>query len=182
MVRENRYTEKELIDGCRVRKRNIQEAMYNAYAKKMFSVCLAYAKDRTAAKDILQEGFLKIFNKIDQYDNSGTLEGWIRKIITNTAIDHFRKHQRENVFVQMENEQKEPPLSNDILDKINADELLFFRLATLHNLTYLTDFMARIRTALAEGNFPKLVHEQAARAMASESPSPSADSMAGVQA
>lgn len=104
----------------------MQEAMYKAYAKKMFSICLAYAKDRTAAKDILQEGFLKIFNKIDQYESSGTLEGWIRKIITNTAIDHFRKHQRENVFVQLENEQKEPPLSNDILDKINADELLFF--------------------------------------------------------
>jgi queuine tRNA-ribosyltransferase len=65
---------------------------------------------------------------------------------------------------------------------LRADELLFFRLATLHNLTYLTDFMARIRAALAEGNFPKLVREQAARATASESPSSSADSMAGVQA
>jgi len=65
---------------------------------------------------------------------------------------------------------------------LRADELLFFRLATVHNLTYLTDFMARIRTALAEGNFPRLVHEQAARAMAVESPSSSTDSMAGVQA
>jgi queuine tRNA-ribosyltransferase len=65
---------------------------------------------------------------------------------------------------------------------LRADELLFFRLATLHNLTFLTDFMARIRTALAEGNFPRLVREQAARAMAAESPQSSTDSMAEVQA
>jgi queuine tRNA-ribosyltransferase len=59
---------------------------------------------------------------------------------------------------------------------LRADELLFFRLATLHNLTFLTDFMARIRAALAEGKFPRLVRDQAARVA-----SP-ADSMAGVQA
>jgi queuine tRNA-ribosyltransferase len=59
---------------------------------------------------------------------------------------------------------------------LRADELLFYRLATLHNLTFLTDFMARIRAALAEGNFPRLVSEQAARV-----PSP-ANSMAGIQA
>ena len=123
---EKTYSEKELVDGCRSNSRLYQEALYRAYAKKMFSVCLAYAKDRAAAKDILQEGFVKIFSRIDQYENSGSLEGWIRRIIANTAIDHFRKHQRENVFVPMDHSGQEPTLSNDTLDKINADELLYF--------------------------------------------------------
>jgi RNA polymerase sigma factor (sigma-70 family) len=120
------YTEKEIIDGCRTSQRIFQEALYRNFAKKMFSVCLAYAKDRSAAKDILQEGFLKIFAKIDQYDNTGSLEGWVRKVITNTAIDHFRKHQREDVFVKMDSGNQETAIHNEMLEKINADELLYF--------------------------------------------------------
>ena len=64
------------------------------YASKMFGVCLTYTKDRELAQDILHDGFFKVFKKFDKYDSAWSLNAWIRRIIVNTAIDHFRKTNR----------------------------------------------------------------------------------------
>lgn len=66
--------------------------MYEQHYKKMMGICLRYSKDRDEAKDILHESFIKIFEKIDLFENKGSLEGWIRKVVVNTAIDHCRKN------------------------------------------------------------------------------------------
>ena len=59
------------------------------------SVCYRYARDEDEAKDILQDGFIKVFEKIDNYSFEGSFEGWMRRIIVNTAIDTYRKRKRE---------------------------------------------------------------------------------------
>lgn len=64
------------------------------YASKMFGVCLTYTKDRELAQDILHDGFFKVFKKFDQYNENWNLFSWIRRIVVNTAIDHFRKTNR----------------------------------------------------------------------------------------
>ena len=59
------------------------------------AICLRYAKNEDEAKDILQDGFIKVFEKIDKYGFEGSFEGWLRRIIVNTAIDTYRKNKRE---------------------------------------------------------------------------------------
>lgn len=69
----------------------MQRALYERFAPKMFGVCLRYAGNTEEAEDILQEGFIKVYNKIGSYRGDGSFEGWIRRIFVNTAIEHFRK-------------------------------------------------------------------------------------------
>jgi len=69
----------------------MQQELYQRFASKMYGVCLRYAGNAEEAEDILQDGFIKVFNKIDSYRSEGSFEGWIRRIFVNTAIEHFRK-------------------------------------------------------------------------------------------
>ena len=69
----------------------MQYELYQRFAPKMYGVCLRYAGKAEEAEDILQEGFIKVFNKIGSFRSEGSFEGWIRRIFVNTAIEHFRK-------------------------------------------------------------------------------------------
>ena len=69
----------------------MQRELYERFASKMYGVCLRYAGNAEEAEDILQDGFIKVFNKIDSYRGEGSFEGWVRRIFVNTAIEHFRK-------------------------------------------------------------------------------------------
>ncbi len=69
----------------------MQYELYQRFAPKMYGVCLRYAGNAEEAEDILQEGFIKVFNKISSFRSEGSFEGWIRRIFVNTAIEHFRK-------------------------------------------------------------------------------------------
>lgn len=69
----------------------MQQELYSRFASKMYGVCLRYAGNAEEAEDILQEGFIKVFNKISSYRGEGSFEGWVRRIFVNTAIEHFRK-------------------------------------------------------------------------------------------
>jgi RNA polymerase sigma factor (sigma-70 family) len=69
----------------------MQYELYQRFAPKMYGVCLRYAGNAEEAEDILQEGFIKVFNKIGSFRSEGSFEGWIRRIFVNTAIEHFRK-------------------------------------------------------------------------------------------
>lgn len=85
------FSDSDLIEGCIRGDRKLQYELYQRYAPKMYGVCLRYAGNAEEAEDILQEGFIKIFNKIGSYRGEGSFEGWIRRIFVNTAIEHFRK-------------------------------------------------------------------------------------------
>lgn len=118
---------KEIIAGCQEGDRKHQEALYNMFASKMFGVCLTYTKDRDLAQDILHDGFFKVFKKFDQYNPSWSLNAWIRRIVVNTAIDHFRKTNRisnvdfqESVYLAGSfDETSEISKSSDLSDIIN---------------------------------------------------------------
>ncbi|MEP6615441.1 MAG: RNA polymerase sigma factor [Ginsengibacter sp.] len=69
----------------------MQEQLYLKYSPKMYAVCLRYAANTDDAKDLLQEGFIKIFKNLAKYRGDGSFEGWIRRIFVNTCIEHFRK-------------------------------------------------------------------------------------------
>ncbi len=87
--------EKEILEKCRKNDRIGQKALFDKYAPRMMSVCIRYTNSSDDAKDVLQEGFIKVFEKIEMYSGSGSLEGWIRKIMVNTALDRIRKYKHE---------------------------------------------------------------------------------------
>ncbi|MEW6468827.1 MAG: RNA polymerase sigma factor [Bacteroidota bacterium] len=91
--------EQEIIKGCLRNDRNCQKKLYERFYSKMLVVCLRYAKNRDEAKDMLQEGMLKVFDNLKHFGNKGSFEGWIRRIITNCAIDHLRKNKHEYLIV-----------------------------------------------------------------------------------
>jgi RNA polymerase sigma factor (sigma-70 family) len=80
-----------LVNGCLKNDRRFQELLYRKFSREMYNICLAYEDDKDEAKDILQEGFIKVFRSIRNYDRRGSLKGWIRRIIINTAIDNWRR-------------------------------------------------------------------------------------------
>lgn len=85
------FSDSDLIEGCLRGDRRMQQKLYHRFAPKMYAVCLRYASNAEEAEDILQEGFIKIFNKISSFRGEGSFEGWIRRIFVNTAIEQFRK-------------------------------------------------------------------------------------------
>jgi RNA polymerase sigma factor (sigma-70 family) len=84
-------SESDLIKGCIAGNRNMQEALYNRFSPKMYSVCLRYSNTSDDARDLLQEGFIKIFKNLEKYRGDGSFEGWVRRIFVNTSIEHFRR-------------------------------------------------------------------------------------------
>ena len=84
-------SEQELIAACKKQDRKAQREIYERFSPRMFSVCLRYVGDREKAKDVLQDGFITVFTKIDSYNGDGSFEGWMRKVFVNTALMNLRK-------------------------------------------------------------------------------------------
>lgn len=95
---ENKSKLKEIIEGCMRNDRRSQEELFKLYYGKMLGVCMRYISDRDTAQEVLQEGYIKIFDKLGAYDFKGSFEGWIRRIIANTAIDHIRKSKKNPIL------------------------------------------------------------------------------------
>jgi len=83
--------EDNLLKECLSGNARAQKQLYEKYARKMFGVCLRYASDKSMAEDFMQEGFIRIFMKLDSFKSQGSLEGWMRRIIVNTALESLRK-------------------------------------------------------------------------------------------
>jgi len=69
-----------------------QQKLFDKFARKMLGVCLRYAKNTEQAEDVLQDGFVKVYSKLKDFKMEGSLEGWIRRIMVNTALDQIRKN------------------------------------------------------------------------------------------
>lgn len=83
--------EKELLKGCVERDIKAQRKFYNLFSRKMMGVCIRYASGVDEAKDFMQEGFIQVFNSIESYNNKGSLEGWVRRVIVNACLMELRK-------------------------------------------------------------------------------------------
>lgn len=82
--------EKDIINDCLSGSRRDQELLYRRYAPKFYAVCLQYAGNTEEARDVLQEGFIKIFENLSHFSHGGSFEGWMRRIIVNTALERYR--------------------------------------------------------------------------------------------
>lgn len=84
----------QIIEGCLSGKRKAYSRLYRRYAAVMMGICMRYCKNRADAEDVLQEGFIKVFSHMEKYRHEGSFEGWIKRIMINTAIDHHKANLR----------------------------------------------------------------------------------------
>lgn len=112
-----------LIKKCKKQDPRAQEQLYTLFGSKLFSICLKYSPDYTSAEDTLQDAFIIIFEKIGQFKNQGSFEGWLKRITINTALQKYRKQKvfeiiNEEQIEEVEVEIDENDLSLDYLLKI----------------------------------------------------------------
>ena len=117
------YTGVQLIRQSVKGERVAQKFLYERFAAKMFGVCLRYAPDYQIAEDILQEGFVKAFKNLDRFRFEGSFEGWLRKIMVNTAIEVHRRKNLLYPIVDVDNHDVEL-FDENALEKLAADDLL----------------------------------------------------------
>lgn len=99
-----------IIDGCKAGKQKEFRKLYDLYASPMLSVCFRYSRNMADAEDILQEGFIKVFRKINEFKGIGSFEGWLRRIMVNTAINHYKsnlKHSFHDEYVDNKHDKAE---------------------------------------------------------------------------
>jgi RNA polymerase sigma factor (sigma-70 family) len=99
----NTETLNELLVQCIDKQAKAQKKLFDILSPRMFAICLRYAQNEDEAKDILQEGFIKIFNNLEQYSHKGSLEGWLKRIFINTCIEFHRKNQKHRILDKIEN-------------------------------------------------------------------------------
>lgn len=117
------HSETDLINGCIRGDRQMQRELYDRFASKMYGVCLRYAGNTNDADDILQEGFIKVYNNLHKFRGEGSFEGWIRRIFINTCIEHFRKKVKSyNISEVHENTVED--VNIDALDVLAAKDMV----------------------------------------------------------
>ncbi|MDG5491157.1 RNA polymerase sigma factor [Psychroserpens sp. SPM9] len=133
----------QLIERCKKNDAQAQSQLYKLYASKLFSICLKYSRNYAEAEDNLQDAFITIFKKIDQFKNKGSLEGWMKRITINTALQRYRsagvfdiinEDQIEDVSVEVDDDS----ISIDFL--LNIIQELPDRYRLVFNLYALDDY------------------------------------------
>ena len=125
----NQADVRKIVEGCAEKNAEYQQFLYKTLYSKMMVVCQRYTDRPEDAKDLFQDGFVKVFDKIGKFNFKGSLEGWIRRIMVNNAIDHYRK--KKNKFAMsetlVESQQiAEEVESEGVFEGVNADILLSF--------------------------------------------------------
>jgi RNA polymerase sigma factor (sigma-70 family) len=123
MLLKPTYTIDQLITRCKAGERQAQALLYKQFAAKMLGVCMRYATDKMEAEDMLQNGFVKLFNKLNDYRGEGSFEGWVRRIMVHSAIEYYRKHHKMFQMVDVA-DMDEPSVNPAVIANMGAKDLL----------------------------------------------------------
>ena len=116
-------TDHELIKGCIRQEPSCQRMLFDKHAGKMMGVCLRYAQDNMEAEDMLQDAFIKVFQYITQFKFEGSFEGWIRRIVVNTAIRHLER--KKMSFKEIDDHSpNNPQIDPHAYNHLGEDDLL----------------------------------------------------------
>ena len=127
----------KILEGCVRRKPLAQKELFDSYANFAKGICMRYASNENEAEEMVSDGFLKVFNKIDRYDPMQPFDAWFRTIMINTAIDYFRRNNSRIDFTDLENAKE--VINNDIeLDLLSTDEIMAFiqKLSPVYRTTF----------------------------------------------
>lgn len=117
-------TDEELVKECVAGNHVAQRKFYDLFAKKMMGVCLRYTNSYEEAQDVLQDGFIKIFSKLPKFESKGSLEGWVRRIMVNTALDAYRKSKKHQKDVDVDTVGYMLDSNDYTIESMNANDLL----------------------------------------------------------
>jgi RNA polymerase sigma factor (sigma-70 family) len=117
-------SDQELAKGCVEGRKEAQQLLWKLYSRKMMGVCLRYADSREEAEDVLQEGFIKVFEKMGQWTGSGPLGGWIRTVMVNTALTHIRSTKKWRNSADIEAAEELDAADIDAVSRMNEQALL----------------------------------------------------------
>jgi RNA polymerase sigma factor (sigma-70 family) len=124
MSLQSTLAEQDLVKGCIRNDRRVQEVLYKQYCSSMLIICRSYAKNEQDAIEVLQDGFLKIFQQIDRYDSTkASIYTWMRTIMIRTAIDFLRKRNRRQVAIEWK-EEHDPTIDAEALERMSAQQIL----------------------------------------------------------
>ncbi|WP_257657367.1 RNA polymerase sigma factor [Parapedobacter lycopersici] len=112
-----------LYEGCKANDPRAQEMLYRKLASGMLGVCMRYVRTTAEAEDVLQAGFIKVFTQIESFRGEGSFEGWIRRVMINTAIETYRKNGR-SVQVMELSEVTDAPQEAAVIDALACEDLL----------------------------------------------------------
>ena len=142
-------SEKKLVKACLRGDSKMQYALYNEYAPKMMGVCLRYSNSQENANELLQTGFIKVFNKLDKFSFEGPLGGWIRKVIVNNALDQIKKTKRfqevdienheDDFYIESEDDYNlllDEETILDILGKLKEEHRVVFNLHCIEKYSH----------------------------------------------
>jgi len=116
--------EEKLIRACQCNDAAAQREVYNRYSRRMLGLCMRYIKDQMEAEDVMINGFLKIFEKMDQYQFAGSFEGWIRRIMVNEALQQVRRNKSMFIEVEIENVYDDAAVMHIDGDDLETKDLL----------------------------------------------------------
>jgi RNA polymerase sigma-70 factor (ECF subfamily) len=122
MQQNPQHTEKEIVAGCAANSRYYQELLYRKYFPVMMRMCMRYTEDRDVALEIINNGFLRVFQKIETFTFSGSLEGWIRRVVFHCLSDYFRQNTRKIDFLELEG--RDAPTRSSALTDLYLEDLL----------------------------------------------------------
>ena len=123
--------QEDIIKGCRKNESSAQKQLYDLFNKKMYGICLRYISDKDAAKDILQDAFVKVFMDFNKYKGEGSLEGWLRRVFVTTALMHLRQKKKLNLEPLVDNTDSYALTTDD--DENNSISTLDFTQEELFN-------------------------------------------------
>lgn len=175
---------KEIIKGCTLGNRKDQERLFKHFYGKMLAVCMRYTKDKDSAQEVVQEGFIKIFDKLSEFDFKGSFEGWIRRIMVNASIDATRKLKRSPIrtdetylFVEKEDEgnfdleqltKLKAEFAIEAIQQLSPGYKAVFNLYVIENYTHkeigeilnISEGTSKSNLAKAKMKLKKLLHEK----------------------
>jgi RNA polymerase sigma factor (sigma-70 family) len=114
----------ELIEACLKGDSRAQKMLFEKHGPKLFAVCMRYSNSEEEAKDVLQDGFIKIFEKLNIYKGEGSFEGWMRRVVVNTALDAIRKNKKLKSQVDIDDVAYGLTTNESVLDTMAAEDLM----------------------------------------------------------
>ena len=116
--------DKALVENCIKGDPKAQRMLFDKFASKMLGVCMRYTKNTEQAEDVLQDGFVKVFTKLDHFKGGGSLEGWIRRIMVNTALDEIRRNVKFQKNVAVDDVDYKLDTNAYIIEGLQSEDLL----------------------------------------------------------
>ena len=121
----NDFELSKLLADCKANKRAAQELLYKSFYGYGMSVCLRYTSNKEEAQEILNDGFVKVYTRLEQYQANSNFKAWFRRILINACIDYFRQKQRK-VELTFTEQYIEPSIEPDYYNQLSYDELIYF--------------------------------------------------------